>query len=104
MTERAQAPKQLPGWMWGGLIGCAIVMSWMGWNQRAADQKLQESFGGATNLRCVKEAKHVYAIRLGPSPNVKHDEQFKQFAAIAEPIELSGELRQRFQELLTSSS
>ena len=104
MTERAEAPKRLPGWVYGGLIGCAIIMSWMGWNQRAADQALQESFGGESNLRCVKEAQKAYATRLGPSPDVEHPGQFNEFVAIAEPIEVPRELSRRFQELLTSSS
>jgi hypothetical protein len=104
MTEQAPAPKKLPGWVWGGLIGCAIIMSWMGWNARSAHQKLQESFGGESNLRCVKEAQQVYATRLGPSANVEHPRQFDHFVAIAEPIEVPGEFGRRFQEILTSSS
>jgi hypothetical protein len=104
MKERAEAPKSLPGWVWGGLIGCAIIMSWMGWNSAAAYKKLVESFGGENNLRCVKEAQQVYATRLGPSPDVEHPSRFDQFVAIDEPIEVPQELRRRFQEVLTSSS
>jgi len=104
MTERAQVPKTLPGWVWGGLIGCAIIMSWTAWNSRAAQQKLQEAFGGEPNLRCVREAGRVYATRLGLSPGVLSPQRLEDFVAIAEPIEVPRDLAERFQQLLTVSS
>jgi hypothetical protein len=104
MKERAEAPKILPGWIWGGLIGCGIIMSWMAWNDRAAHQRLQEAFGGENNLRCVQEASKVYATRLGASPDAEHPREIDDFVAIAEPFEVSGDLSRRLQKLLTSPS
>jgi hypothetical protein len=104
MKDRAEAPKNLPGWVWGGLIGCAIIMSWMGWNETGAQKKLREAFGGESHLQCVRNASRVYATRLGVSSAVEVPQRLEDFVAIAEPIEVSHELSKRFQSLLTSSS
>jgi hypothetical protein len=104
MTERREAPKTLPGWIWGGLIGCAIVMSWMGWNSRKANHKFQAIFGGNANLKCVENSGRLYATRLGPIAGVNAPQRIEDFEAIAEPIEVSADLSRRLQKVLTSPS
>jgi hypothetical protein len=104
MRERAGAPKKLPGWVWGGLIGCAIIMSWMGWNTWRAHQQLVETFGGEQHLATVRTARQVFATRLGPHPGLDKPQHLEDFVAVAEPLDVTPGLSSRIQRLLTSSS
>jgi len=104
MTERKRAPKRLPGWVFGGLFGCVVVMGWMGWNSPNADQRLNKVFGGEPNLRCVRDADRVFSTRLGPSPGVQHPVRIEDYVAVAEPIAVPAGLSQRLRKLLTLPS
>ncbi len=102
MTDPKRAPKKLPGWVWGGLIGCTIVMTWMGWHQ-PGHRDLVRLFGNGGNLNCVQEASRIYATRLGPQPGLPEaPSRLEDYIAIAEPVELPPELAARLKTLLTS--
>ncbi len=99
------APKKLPGWVYGGVFGCLVIISWTSWNAHRADQKMKEAFGGESHFRCVKDAGRVYATRLAPAPGVNHPTgELHEFVASAEPFEISPDLSRRLKELLLSSA
>ncbi len=105
MTERVQAPKSLPGWVWGGLFGCMVIMGWMGWNKyrpvTAAERaQLAERIGGEQNVAIIQNAERVYATRIRIKGNKPDWESLEDFEAIAEPILFNENDQQLVKQLL----
>jgi len=106
MTERISAPRKLPGWIYGGLFGCMVIISWMGWNTyRPATEeeraRLVKSIGGEDALNAIENAETVYATRIqlkGKPPSWTTDD----FEAISEPVRVGEAERHELKKLLSS--
>jgi len=107
MTGRPQAPKKLPGWVWGGLFGCAVIMGWMGWTRPGpvtAEEyaRLASEVGGEEVLNILRSAERVYATRIRIAGGREPWETLEDFEAVSEPVLLDDADRKMVKTLLTS--
>jgi hypothetical protein len=107
MTSASTFHMRLPGWIWGGLFGCAVIIGWMAWNRYrpvTADEtrNFQQRVASQAVVDCLERAERVYATRIAPRKGREESSEYSDYDAIAEPVEVSPEIWTSFRQLLLS--